>query len=67
MPFPALDGGRILFLIIEKIRRKKLDIRAEQWANTIGFVLLLLLMLAVTVKDVNHYSEGFKRLFERMF
>ena len=67
VPFPALDGGRILFLIIEKIRRKKMDIRVEQWANTAGFILLLLLMLAVTIKDVNHYSAGFVRLFHKVF
>ncbi|MEO8065308.1 MAG: M50 family metallopeptidase [Candidatus Doudnabacteria bacterium] len=67
VPFPALDGGRILFLLIEKIRRKKLPIMAEQWANTAGFVLLLLLMVLVTVKDVGHYSTQFKNLFERIF
>ena len=67
VPFPALDGGRVLFLIIEKIRRKKLPIKAEQWANAVGFMLLILLMVAVTVKDVSHYSEGFKRLFQKIF
>src|SRR5262249_22127636 len=63
LPFPALDGGRILFLIIEKIRRKKMNVKAEQIANGIGFSLLLLLMVFVTIKDVSRYSEGFKRLF----
>lgn len=67
VPFPALDGGRVLFLIIEKIRRRKLPILAEQWANTIGFILLLLLMALVTVKDVGHYSAQFKNLFQRIF
>ncbi len=67
MPFPALDGGRILFLVIEKIRRKKLPAQAEQWANSIGFMLLILLMVFVTVKDVTKYSEGFKRLFSHIF
>ncbi|MBI4363293.1 MAG: site-2 protease family protein, partial [Candidatus Doudnabacteria bacterium] len=56
VPFPALDGGRMLFLIIEKIRGKKLPQRAEQVANTVGFALLLLLMLFVTVKDVNRFD-----------
>ena len=54
LPFPALDGGRILFLIIEKIRRKRNNPAVEQFVNTVGFVLLLLLMVAVTVKDVIH-------------
>jgi len=67
VPFPALDGGRVLFLIIEKIRRKKMDAKVEQWANTVGFILLLLLMVVVTVKDVGHYSAQFKHLFQRMF
>ncbi len=67
VPFPALDGGRVLFLIIEKIRGRKLPIKAEQLANTIGFILLLLLMAAVTVRDVGHYSTQFKHLFQRIF
>lgn len=67
VPFPALDGGRILFLVIEKIRGKKMHIKAEQIANTVGFGLLLLLMAFVTVKDVTRYSEGFKNLFQRIF
>lgn len=67
VPFPALDGGRILFLFIEKIRGRKMPIKAEQVANTVGFSLLLLLMVFVTVKDVSRYSEGFKNLFERIF
>jgi regulator of sigma E protease len=53
VPFPALDGGRILFLIIEKVRGKKMNANAEQWANAIGFSLLLLLMLIITVRDVS--------------
>ncbi len=52
LPFPALDGGRVLFLLIEKVRGKKNNQAIEQWANTIGFVLLLLLMLVVTIRDV---------------
>jgi regulator of sigma E protease len=67
VPFPALDGGRVLFLIIEKIRGRKLDVRAETWANTVGFILLILLMVAVTVKDVGHYGTQFKNLFHRIF
>ncbi len=67
IPFPALDGGRVLFLIIEKIRGRKLDIKVEQIANTIGFALLILLMIVVTFKDVNHYGTQFKHLFQRIF
>lgn len=52
LPFPALDGGRILFLIIEKVRRKRNNQKIEQFVNTVGFVFLLLLMVAVTIKDI---------------
>jgi regulator of sigma E protease len=67
IPFPALDGGRILFLLIEKLRGHKLNQKAEAYANAIGFSLLILLMIFVTVKDVSHYSDGFKRLFSNIF
>ncbi|HYC79722.1 MAG TPA: RIP metalloprotease RseP [Candidatus Binatia bacterium] len=56
VPFPALDGGRILFLIIEKLRRKKLPEAAEQWANAIGFMLLIGLMVLVTVLDFGRFN-----------
>ncbi len=52
LPFPALDGGRVLFLIIEKVRRKRNNQVVEQWVNTIGFALLILLMVFVTAHDV---------------
>ncbi len=64
-PFPALDGGRVLFLLIEKIRGVR-SVKWEQYANAIGFLLLILLMVAVTFRDVNRFSEQFKRLFERI-
>lgn len=55
-PFPALDGGRILFLIIEKLRGKKLHQKAEQIANTVGFFVLIALMLLVTIRDVGKFN-----------
>jgi len=51
LPFPAVDGGRILFLIIETIRGKKMNPKVENTVNAIGFALLMLLMLIITVKD----------------
>jgi len=62
LPFPALDGGRVLFLIIEKIRGKANNPRIEQYANAIGFVALLLLMVVITVRDVSQL-ESVKNLF----
>ena len=52
LPFPALDGGRIVFLIIEGIRRKPLSRDVEGYIHFAGMVLLLLLMLIITFKDV---------------
>lgn len=52
LPFPGLDGGRILFILIEKIKGSPVKETVEQWAHTIGFLLLLLLMIFVTIKDV---------------
>lgn len=52
LPIPALDGGRVLFLIIEKLRRRPNNQALEQSVNTIGFLLLLILMLLVTAHDI---------------
>ena len=52
LPFPALDGGRIVFLIIEAIRRKPVSPKIENWVNTAGLLLLFALMIVVTFKDV---------------
>jgi regulator of sigma E protease len=52
LPFPALDGGRALFVFIEAIRRKPNSLQFEQAAHTIGFALLILLVLFVTYKDI---------------
>lgn len=52
VPFPALDGGRLLFVLIEAIIRRPLPSSAIRWTNAIGFILLILLMFTVTIKDV---------------
>lgn len=51
-PFPALDGGRIVMVIIETITRRKIKPSIVQWVNGIGFLLLIGLMIIITVKDV---------------
>lgn len=58
LPFPALDGGRFLFLLIEWIFRKPIPRKAEQIVNSIGFALLMVFMLVVTVKDVWQLVTG---------
>lgn len=52
IPFPALDGGRILFLLIEAVRRKPNSETLERTIHSIGFALLLLLVVFVTYKDI---------------
>jgi regulator of sigma E protease len=54
-PFPALDGGRLLFLLIEKIKGSPLPIKFEKYANAVGMVFLLLLMLVITIKDIMRF------------
>ncbi|OGZ35402.1 MAG: RIP metalloprotease RseP [Candidatus Portnoybacteria bacterium RIFCSPLOWO2_01_FULL_43_11] len=52
LPFPALDGGRLLFLFIEKIKGSPVSQKIEKIIHTAGFIILILLMLAVTWRDV---------------
>lgn len=52
IPFPALDGGRILFVLIESIIRRRIKPIYANAVNAIGFALLMLLMLVVTYKDL---------------
>ena len=52
LPFPAFDGGRVLFVLIEAITRKKVDSKIEGYFHSIGFILIMLLMLYITFQDV---------------
>lgn len=52
IPFPAFDGGHILFLLIEKIRRKPVPSNVEATITGIGFILLIILMIYVTYHDI---------------
>ncbi|MDP3997207.1 MAG: RIP metalloprotease RseP [Candidatus Andersenbacteria bacterium] len=55
LPFPALDGSRILFVLVEKMRGRKIAGRTEQITHTVGFALLLLLMVLITFKDIRKF------------
>lgn len=52
LPIPGLDGSRVLFLIVEGIRRKPIDPKKEAMVHLVGFGLLLLLILFFTYKDI---------------
>ncbi|MFA6422180.1 MAG: RIP metalloprotease RseP [Candidatus Buchananbacteria bacterium] len=56
LPFPALDGGRILFLIVEKFRGRAMKQKWENMANNIGFLILLGLIIAVSFRDITVYG-----------
>ncbi|MCC7357077.1 RIP metalloprotease RseP [Candidatus Uhrbacteria bacterium] len=56
LPIPALDGGRAVFLIIEAIRRKPVSRRLEISIHNVAFLMLILLILLITARDVSKYS-----------
>lgn len=56
LPIPALDGGRVLFVIIEKIRRKAVTRKLEAHIHQVAFIALIILILLVTVRDIGKYG-----------
>ena len=52
LPFPALDGGRLLFVVIEAVIRRPLNPKVASALNMVGFILLILLMIVIAVSDI---------------
>lgn len=52
IPFPALDGGRLLFLVIEKIKGSRIPPKVSNIVNAVGFGILMLLMAVITYHDI---------------
>lgn len=52
LPFPAFDGGHVFFLIVEKIKGKPVNAKFESTCHLIGFILIFLLMIIVTINDI---------------
>jgi regulator of sigma E protease len=52
LPLPALDGGRMVVVVIESITKRKIPHKYYSWVNVVGFILLMLLLIIVTVHDV---------------
>jgi len=52
LPLPALDGGRIVVVAIETISKRKIPFKYYSWVNMVGFLLLILLLVVVTINDV---------------
>ncbi len=58
IPFPALDGGRLLFIFIEGVFGRKVVPRVESTIHTIGMIILILLILAITAHDIQRLILG---------
>ena len=65
LPFPALDGGHLFFLAVEKIRKRPVSKKILNKVNNLGFTFLLLLMLVITIHDVMRLdlAEKIKNFF----
>ncbi len=58
LPIPALDGGRLFFILIEGTFGKKVSPKVEEYAHTIGMAVLLTLILLITFKDITQIFSG---------
>jgi regulator of sigma E protease len=59
IPFPALDGSRLLFIVIEWIRRgKRISPRVEGIVHSIGFFILIAFMILITYQDIVRWVTG---------
>ena len=58
LPIPALDGGRLLFIFIEKLRGRRIPPEKEGIIHLVGFVLLLGLMVVITINDIRSGPQG---------
>lgn len=53
IPFPALDGGRFVMILIEKMKGSAIPEKIEGWINGLGFTFLIVLMILITIRDVH--------------
>jgi len=58
LPIPALDGGRLFFMLIEMVRRKPIPKKYESWIHAAGLILLLGFMAAISLKDILFMFRG---------
>lgn len=58
LPIPGLDGGRLLFVIFEAVKKRRIDPRRESWVHMVGIAFLLALMLVITLFDITAPIEG---------
>lgn len=58
LPIPALDGGRLFFILIELVSGKRVNPHIERYAHTIGMVILLALIALITLRDISRIASG---------
>lgn len=66
LPFPALDGGRAVFLFFEMLTRRKVKPQIEQWFNMAGFAILITLIMLISARDISRVigDEGVRNWFK---
>ena len=57
LPLPALDGGRLIFVILEAIRGKRISPEREAIVHFVGMMVLLALMVLITIQDVSRLAN----------
>ncbi len=67
LPIPALDGGRLLFIVIERFRGKAVRPKVEAALHKIAFFLLLLLVVLVTFSDLQRYGDQILQVLKSIF
>ncbi|MBU1203091.1 site-2 protease family protein [Patescibacteria group bacterium] len=66
-PFPALDGGRALFISLQAITRRKLNEKVEAWIHNSGFIILVALLVIITVRDFKNYGPMIFNSIKNLF
>jgi regulator of sigma E protease len=59
LPLPALDGGRLMFVVYEIVFRRRPKPYLERWINTVGMTILIILLILVTINDVKRILNSF--------
>ena len=62
LPFPVLDGGHILFLIVEKVRGKPLSLKVQEAIANVGIILLIMLMVFACYSDIMKFGIADKAM-----
>lgn len=67
IPFPALDGGKLLFLLIEKLKGKPINQQVENVVHNVGFLILILLIMVVTYRDIIRFGGSILDAVKNIF